>query len=50
MSACWARPRRADAYDNELLTDLTVVVFGLGIFLANLPRWASQNKKWPGTG
>jgi hypothetical protein len=42
---------RADAYDNELLTDLTVVVFGLGIFLANLPRnWASDNKKWPGTG
>jgi len=29
-------------YDNELLTDLTVVFFGLGIFLANSPRnWDS---------
>lgn len=37
-------------YDNELLTDLTVVFFGLGIFLANVPRnWDSQYKKWPGT-
>ncbi len=37
-------------FDNELLTDLTVVVFGLGIFLANTPRtWDSQYKKWPGT-
>jgi hypothetical protein len=37
-------------YDNELLTDLTVVFFGLGIFLANTPRnWASQYKRWPGT-
>jgi hypothetical protein len=39
-----------DAYDNELLTDLTVVFFGLGIFLANTPRnWDSQYRKWPGT-
>jgi hypothetical protein len=40
----------SEEYDNELLTDLTVVVFGLGIFLANMPRnWDSQYKKWPGT-
>jgi hypothetical protein len=40
----------SDAYDNELLTDLTVVFFGLGVFLANTPRnWDSQYKKWPGT-
>ncbi len=39
-----------DEYDNELLTDLTVVFFGMGIFLANLPRnWDSQYTKWPGT-
>jgi hypothetical protein len=35
-------------FDNELLTDLTVVHFGLGIFLANTPRnWASGNTRWP---
>jgi hypothetical protein len=28
----------SDVYDNELLTDLTVVFHGLGIFLANTPR------------
>ena len=28
----------SEEYDNELLTDLTVVFFGLGIFLANAPR------------
>ena len=40
----------SDVYDNELLTDLTVVFFGLGIFLANIPRnWDSQYKKWPDT-
>jgi hypothetical protein len=40
----------SEEYDNELLTDLTVVFFGLGIFLANTPRvWDSQYKKWPGT-
>lgn len=39
-----------DIYDNELLTDLTVVLFGLGIFLANTPRnWDSQYTRWPGT-
>jgi hypothetical protein len=40
----------SDEYDNELLTDLTVVHFGLGIFLANAPRhWAGSDSKWPGT-
>jgi hypothetical protein len=39
-----------EAFDNELLTDLTVVHFGLGIFLANSPRnWDSQYTKWPRT-
>ena len=39
-----------EVYDNELLTDLTVVHFGLGIFLANTPRnWDSDYSKWPGT-
>lgn len=37
-------------FDNELLTDLTVVFHGLGIFLANVPRaWESEFKTWPGT-
>jgi len=40
----------SEEYDNELLTDLTVVFFGLGVFLANTPRnWDSQYTKWPGT-
>ncbi len=40
-----------DVYDNELLTDLTVVFHGLGIFLANIPRaWPSDFSTWPGTG
>jgi hypothetical protein len=35
-------------FDNELLTDLTVVFFGLGIFLASSPRaWVSQLTTWP---
>ncbi|MGY8767914.1 MAG: hypothetical protein ACKVH8_05685 [Pirellulales bacterium] len=39
-----------DEYDNELLTDLTVVFHGLGIFLGNSPRnWESLNQKWPET-
>ena len=39
-----------DVYDNELLTDLTVVFFGLGIFLANFPRhWDGRYTKWPDT-
>jgi hypothetical protein len=39
-----------EVFDNELLTDLTVVHFGLGIFLANTPRvWESHYSKWPDT-
>jgi hypothetical protein len=39
-----------DAFDNELLTDLTAVYFGFGIFLVNSPRaWPSQLGLWPGT-
>jgi hypothetical protein len=39
-----------EVFDNELLTDLTVVHFGLGIFLANTPRnWDSQYTRWPDT-
>jgi hypothetical protein len=37
-----------EEFDNELLTDLTTVAFGLGVFLANTPRnWDSDLKKWP---
>lgn len=37
-------------FDNELLTDLTAVFHGFGIFLANDPRsWESQYTKWPRT-
>jgi hypothetical protein len=37
-------------FDNELLTDLTVVHFGLGVFLANSPRaWQSTLTGWPGS-
>ncbi len=42
--------RRIDPeiFDNELLTDLTVVFHGLGIFLANKPRaWHSLLTTWP---
>ncbi len=39
-----------NSFDNELLTDLTVVFHGLGIFLANSPRaWRSRMSVWPGT-
>lgn len=39
-----------DEYDNELLTDLTAVFHGFGIFLGNSPRnWDSQYSVWPGT-
>jgi hypothetical protein len=39
-----------EVFDNELLTDLTVVHFGMGIFLANTPRtYESQYTKWPDT-
>src|SRR6185437_13345601 len=44
--------RRADpdAYDNELLTDLTAVYFGFGVFLANNPRKSTgELSRWPGT-
>ena len=37
-----------DAYDHELLTDLTTVFFGMGLFLANAARgWPSQSDCWP---
>lgn len=37
-------------YDNELLTDLTAVFHGFGIFLGNSPRnWDSQYSTWPET-
>src|SRR5688500_17109709 len=37
-----------EEFDNELLTDLTVVHFGLGIFLANTPRnWDGDYTTWP---
>ncbi|MCX5662967.1 MAG: hypothetical protein NTW19_25055 [Planctomycetota bacterium] len=37
-------------FDHELLTDLTVVVFGMGLFLANTPRnWESSLTTWPGS-
>jgi hypothetical protein len=39
-----------DAYDNELLTDLTAVYFGFGVFLANNPRKSTgELGYWPGT-
>jgi hypothetical protein len=39
-----------EVFDNELVTDLTVVFHGMGIFLANVPRnWESDNKRWPGS-
>jgi hypothetical protein len=44
--------RRADpdAFDNELLTDLTAVYHGFGVFLANNPRKSTgQLHYWPGT-
>jgi hypothetical protein len=37
-----------DIFDNELLTDLTTVHFGLGVFSANSPRsWTSKMSNWP---
>jgi len=44
--------RRADAsaFDNELLTDLTAVFHGFGVFLANNPRKSTGKlSHWPGT-
>jgi hypothetical protein len=43
---------RADpaAFDNELLTDLTAVYHGFGVFLANNPRKSTGKlSHWPGT-
>jgi hypothetical protein len=40
-----------ETFDNELLTDLTVVFHGLGVFLANTPRTREAGDTlWPGTG
>jgi hypothetical protein len=40
----------ADAFDNELLTDLTAVYHGFGVFLANNPRKSvGEVGDWPGT-
>jgi hypothetical protein len=37
-------------FDNELLTDLTAVYFGFGVFLANNPRkHTGELSYWPGT-
>jgi hypothetical protein len=44
--------RRANpaAFDNELLTDLTAVFHGFGVFLANNPRKSTGKlSHWPGT-
>ncbi|HEU4389781.1 MAG TPA: hypothetical protein VFV34_18390 [Blastocatellia bacterium] len=39
---------RQSSHDNELLTDLTAVALGFGVFLANSPRvWTSQFSHWP---
>ncbi len=41
-----------ETFDNEILTDLTTIHFGLGIFLANTPRnWDDRlgYGRWPGT-
>jgi hypothetical protein len=39
-----------DAFDNELLTDLTAVFHGFGVFLANNPRKSTGKlSHWPGT-
>lgn len=39
-----------DVFDNELLTDLTVVFHGLGVLKANSPRnWPGDYTEWPGT-
>jgi hypothetical protein len=40
-------PRR---YDNELLTDLTAIFYGFGVFLTHgVYTWHSLNSFWPGT-
>jgi hypothetical protein len=41
---------RDDIFDNELLTDLTAVYHGFGVFLANNPRKSTGTQShWPGT-
>jgi hypothetical protein len=41
---------RTDTFDNELLTDLTAVFHGFGVFLANNPRKSTGKlSHWPGT-
>lgn len=41
---------RRDKFDNELLTDLTAVFFGFGVFLANNPQKSTgELSRWPGT-
>jgi hypothetical protein len=40
----------AEEYDNELLTDLTAIFHGFGVFLANNPRKSTGAlRNWPGT-
>lgn len=40
----------SEEYDNELLTDLTTVHFGLGVFTANRPAHVYPTEaRWPGT-
>jgi hypothetical protein len=40
----------SEEYDNELLTDLTTVHFGVGIFLANKPaHFVPTKTRWPGS-
>jgi hypothetical protein len=44
--------QRADpeSFDNELITDLTAVYHGFGVFLANNPRKSTgELSNWPGT-
>jgi len=39
-----------DEYDNELLTDLTAVFHGFGIFMGSSPRdWVADYSSWPGS-
>lgn len=40
----------SDEYDNELLTDLITVHFGLGLFTANKPaHFVPTKRRWPGS-
>ncbi len=39
-----------ESFDNELLTDLTAIYHGFGVFLANNPRKSTgELSRWPGT-